>query len=73
MWHNVIGNDDCLDCLVCGAHFCDADAAEASDCSMDTQQIHGDVHESGHALDCEACANGGACEHVRQCDCALCA
>ena len=75
MWHRFISEDKCVSCLTCGGHWCEGTEDDATPCSGDTSQIHGDPRESGHDQDCEHCLNEDfdACPNIHECNCAFCA
>lgn len=74
--HRFISEDDCVNCLTCGAHFCDERIADF--CIGRTDLVHpanGDA--SSHSLDnCDAFDATGDCDHLATnhgCDCDRCA
>lgn len=77
MWHQFTGSDECVECIVCGAHYCKEDEPDAGRCTGRTDLVHpvcGDA--SAHSLDgCAEFDETGRCEHLateHDCDCSLC-
>ena len=80
MRHQLIGEDNCLACLTCGAHYCEGREADYSQCSGDTRMVHGYAGErvcwhGAHGSILVSEAAGDKCEHMAlsdDCDCDLC-
>jgi hypothetical protein len=76
MAHALISEDEYVSCIRCGALLEDDEDAMLEPCSWRTDLVHGDPHEAGHGLECEAYATNGTCNHVAatavDCHCLIC-
>ena len=58
-FHRLIGEDEAVSCLRCGAIWLDGREPETPFCPDVEDPIHTyDVSNTGHTLDCDQCADG---------------
>lgn len=80
MRHRLIGEDEGVACLTCGAYFDSEAEALMSECSGNTRAVHGYAGERvcWHGSEGETLVSeelGDKCEHMAatdDCDCRLC-